>query len=119
MIPITIFILVAVALGLAHVSAVADDRWLLVAAGGFLLITGSMIAMTGIQLQDGYDIDQTTFENSNNETITNTTKTAVYRDLNQDYDSPIEEFIMALFFGSGLFAIMRGSIGRGGRVFNR
>jgi len=110
----TLWILLALGVSIALISAVADDRWLLTAAGVSFLLIGVLVASTGLQLEDGVNIEKKQWVNADNETITNINETRVYRNLNEGYDFVLSEFVGVLFIGAGLYGVLRGVAGRGG-----
>lgn len=118
----TLLILTLVAVSLGVISAIADDRWILVPAGGVFLMCSMMILPAGLQVKTG-------MESYSDSSAITTPKTDlenisyreydIYTNIDNRYDINMSRYIAAIYAGLGLFFIMRGTIGRGNRFLDR
>lgn len=118
----TLIILTFVAVSLGVIAAIADDRWILVPAGGVFLICSMMLLPAGLEVKTG-------MESFSNESELTTPKTRlnnisyreydIYTNIDERYDMDMSRYIAAIYAGLGLFFIMRGVIGRGNRFPGR
>lgn len=107
----------ALAVSLGIVSALANDRWILVPAGVIFLMCSMMIVPTGIQTKVGLEAEENESELSTPKTRLNNVSYRefdLYRDMNDRYDLDMSRYISVIYAGLGLFFIMRGVAGRGG-----
>lgn len=112
-----LMLLTALAVSLGVISAIANDRWILVPAGAVFLICSMMIVPSGIETKIGMEAETNETEISSPKTRLNNVSYReydIYRNIDDKYDLDLSRFIATLYAGLGLFFILRGVAGRGG-----
>lgn len=114
---IVLLILSGLAVSLGLISAIANDRWILVPAGAVFLMCSMMILPSGIETKVGMEAETNETEISSPKTRLNNVSYReydIYRNIDDKYDFDLSRFIATLYAGLGLFFIFRGVAGRGG-----
>lgn len=110
-------LLTALAASLGLVSAVANDRWILVPAGAVFLMCSMMILPAGIEMKVGMESNENESELTTPRTrLNNVTyrEYDIYRDIDEKYDVDMSRYLSVIYAGLGLFFMLRGVAGRGG-----
>jgi len=110
-------LLTALAASLGLVSAVANDRWILIPAGAVFLMCSMMLLPAGLEVKTGIEANQNESEISTSKTrLNNVTyrEYDIYTNIDQRYDIDMSRYLSVIYAGLGLFFILRGVAGRGG-----
>jgi len=113
----TIWLLMAFGLSLAGISAIADDRRILIPAGVIFIVISMMIVPTGIQIEKGVEINTNISESKTAQTTLtdlDSKEAYWYKNIDDQYNLDMSTYIAVLFAGVGLFFTLTGVAGRGG-----
>ncbi len=110
-------LLTAFGVSLGLISAIANDRWILIAGGGVFILCSMMILPSGVEMDVGMEANENESEISTPQTrLNNVTyrEREIYENIDIRYDQDMSRYISVLYAGIGLFFILRGVAGRGG-----
>lgn len=113
----TLWVLLVFALSLTAISAIADDKRILIASGVIFIVISMMIVPTGIQTKKGKEINTNITETTSAQTKlsdVDTREAYYYQNINENYDLNMSTYISVIFAGVGLFFVLTGVAGRGG-----
>lgn len=110
-------LLTALAVSLGVISAIANDRWILVPAGAVFLMCSMMILPVGVETKIGMEAETNETELSPPKTRLNNVSYReydIYGNIDDRYDIDMSRYISVIYAGLGLFFMLRGVAGRGG-----
>jgi len=110
-------LLTALAASLGLISALANDRWILIPAGGVFLMCSMMILPAGVEMKMGMEAEENETEISTPKTRLNNVSYReydIYRNIDNKYNLDMSRYLAVIYAGLGLFFILRGVAGREG-----